>query len=248
MSDAETPRVIRMRQIRRGCFALLALAAAVTAGLTVALSTATPASAACGSSGYTYAGLEAKSVSFGMDARVTVAAQPHVQSGHVAAWVGVGGPHQGPNGTDEWIQVGLSAFPGSSDDDVYYEVARPGGAPRYTLVESGVALGEVRQLAVLETAHRGMWRVWVDGRPVSPRIWLPGSDNRFRPIATTESWGGGRTVCNGFAYRFERIGLARAHWGNWAPLRVAYPIRSGGYRFVRFSRGFAAGSEPAATG
>lgn len=177
-----------------------------------------------------------------MDARITVTATPHVQSGHVAAWVGVGGPHEGPHGADEWIQIGLSAFPGSSDDDVYYEIARPGISPRYTLVESGVTVGETHDFSVRE-AGKGTWRVWVDGKPVSPAIWLPGSDNNFRPVATTESWGGGRAVCNGFAYRFDRIAVA-AHAGSWAPLDSAYPIRSGGYRFVRFARGFAAGSEP----
>lgn len=205
-----------------------------------------PAAADCGSAGYTYAGVQSTSNAFGIRARITVAGVPHVLGGHVAAWVGVGGPGEGPGGTDEWLQVGISAFPGDPAGDVYYEVARPGHAPTYAQVATGIDAGVARDVAVLETATRpGVWRVWVDGRPVGPPIALAGSNGGWRPIATVESWGGGHSVCNGFGYRFDGISVARGRGGAWAPLGASLPIRSGGYRVVHLSpTAFVAMSEP----
>src|SRR5690242_18766525 len=79
---------------------LLAVAAFSIGGAATAL--------ACGSqSGYSYAGLGAPSRAFGVSAVVTPLNAFDVLNGHVAGWVGVGGPGEGPGGSNEWLQIGL---------------------------------------------------------------------------------------------------------------------------------------------
>jgi len=74
---------------------------------------------ACGNStGYSYAGLSAVERSYGISAIVTPLDAFDVMNGHVAGWVGVGGPGEGPGGTNEWIQIGLSGFPDVTGSDV----------------------------------------------------------------------------------------------------------------------------------
>jgi hypothetical protein len=168
-------------------------------------------------------------------ARLTAIGGPQVANGHVAGWVGVGGPRQGPGGKDEWIQVGFSGFEGSSNSDVYYEVTRPGAEPQYFEVEHNLPPGTSRQLAVLEVAdHPNAWRVWVNGRPVSNAIYLPGSHGTWRGIATAESWSTSKTVaCNAFGYRFENIQIAQQAGGAWRTLSNALPIRTGVNKLLR---------------
>ena len=89
---------------------LLTVASVALAGLPFSAASAF----ACGTGGYSYAGLSATSPAFGIAAHGHAAAAASTSSnGHVAGWVGVGGPGQGPNGTDEWLQVGSAAFPSS---------------------------------------------------------------------------------------------------------------------------------------
>jgi hypothetical protein len=187
---------------------------------------------ACGSSGYTYAGLASTARAHGVSARVTAIGAPVVQNGHVAGWIGVGGPKEGPNGADEWLQVGFSGFAGTDRSSLYYEVTRPGTAPTYREVESDLPVGTVRRLAVLEQSGKpNWWRIWVDGQPVGQPIYLPGSHGAWRPVATAESWGGGQSaVCNGFAYRFDEIAVARQPGGSWQRLAGASRILSSGFR------------------
>jgi hypothetical protein len=196
---------------------------------------AAPYALACGSSGYTYAGLASTVDTHGVGARLTAIGAPSVKNGHVAGWVGVGGPKQGPHGRDEWIQVGFNGFQGSTDSNLYYEVNRAGSAPRYVEVESNLPQGTSRRVAVLELgSHKNWWRVWVDGRPVSKAIYLPASDGAWQGIATAESWGGaGRPVCNGFGYRFDDIKIAPQAGGAWRTLAHALPIQTGGYQLLR---------------
>jgi hypothetical protein len=59
---------------------------------------------------YDYTGVQNVAPSSGIRAYLTTIKQPHVKAGHVAGWVGVGGPGLGPNGTDEWLQAGYSGF------------------------------------------------------------------------------------------------------------------------------------------
>lgn len=215
--------------------ALLCVAAvgSVSAGSASAVSS-------CGHPGYSYAGFQAATPAHGVRADVVALGRPHVESGHVAAWVGVGGPGQGPGGSDAWIQVGLSAFEGTGSR-LYFEVNRPGVGPRYTELRANVEPGSRHRLAVLEVSRKpGWWRVWVDGKPVSKRLYLPGSSGRWRPIATAETWDGGRRVCNRFVYRFDGLSVAGAPGGSWRRFLTAHRFQDPGYRVVRGSRGFLA--------
>jgi hypothetical protein len=154
---------------------------------------------------------------------------PEVAAGHVAGWVGVGGPGQGVNGTDEWIQVGLASVPGSAPF-LYAEITRPGKAPSFQLVEEDVPLGASRRVGVLEMAGRpNWWRVWVDGDPVTQPVFLRGSSLRWSPIATAESWNGGQGACNRFSFRFERVSVSRSLGGSWLQFQPGYKFLDSGY-------------------
>ena len=194
------------------------------------------ASAACGSSGYAYAGLASSNRAYGVATHLQTVGTPQVLSGHVAGWVGVGGPGSGPNGTNEWIQVGFSAFPGSSFSSLYYEVAQPNGVPQYHEIASGLPAGTTRKVAVLELAgRRGWWRVFVDDRAVGEAVYLPGSHGAWRPLATTETWGAGSFVCNRFSYRFGSVAVATRPGGGWQRLTRHYTFQNHGYRIRRLT-------------
>jgi hypothetical protein len=213
--------------------ALVAGAIASSFALTLA-----SAAFACGKGGYTYAGLAAPSRAFGIGATITPLPAFNVMSGHVAGWVGVGGPRQGPGGTDEWLQVGFSGFPQLTGSNIYYELMLPNGQPTYHQVAANLPFGKPARVAVLEMHRRpGHWRVWVNGSPASKPINLPGSHGRWAPIATAESWDGGTGgSCNGFLYRFNRVSIARAPGGGWQKLSGGYPITSASTRIARSSR------------
>jgi hypothetical protein len=192
------------------------------------------AASACGSSGYAYAGLAGNNAAYGLTAKLTALSAPDVVSGHVAGWVGVGGVGAGPNGTNEWIQVGFSGFPGSPSNDLYYEVAQPNQAPVYREIASGLAPGTTKKVTVLEVAgRRGWWRVWVDHQPVGDPVYLPGSHGAWHPIATAEAWGAGSFVCNRFRYQFHAVSVAGAAGGGWHPLRHLYTFQDHGYYIRR---------------
>jgi hypothetical protein len=160
-----------------------------------------------------------------------------VPNGHVAGWVGVGGPGEGPRGTNEWLEIGLSSFPGVSGSDVYYEVALPGRYPVYHQIASGLPAGKTVEVSVLEMqGHPDRWLVSLNGRPISRPIRLPASHDRWSPIATAESWDGGKGhACNMFLYDFRRLRLAHAAGGGWQPFSGGSPIDSSMTR-VRRSR------------
>jgi hypothetical protein len=193
--------------------------------------------------GYTYAGRLSATRAHGVRATLTALAKPEVAAGHVAAWVGVGGVGEGPNGSDSWIQIGLSAFPGS-ESRLYYEVTRPGAAPTYREVDASVGTGERLRVAVLEMSKRkNHWRVWVNGEPVSAPVHLPASSGRWRPIATAESWAGSGSACNTFSYRFEGVRVAAATGGSWQSFVEGYQFLDRGYRVIdRGRNGFLARS------
>lgn len=192
------------------------------------------AALACGSSAYTYAGVASLKSAFGIASRLTATNDPLVQGGHVAGWIGVGGPKQGPHGTDEWIQVGFSAFPGSPLNNLYFEVARPGKEPVYQQVATAIPTGMTKRVAVLEMAHRpNVWRIWVDGNPASAPIYLPGSHGSWRPMATAESWGGGGVACNAYRYQFRKLSIATAPGGGWRALTASYSFHSPDYAVLR---------------
>jgi len=202
----------------------------------------TASALACGSNGYTYSGVEARSLAFGVSVDVTAVADYAFPRGHVAAYVGVGGPGQGPGGTNEWLQVGLSGFPGVVGSDVYYEVALPSRHVVYHQLAAGVPAGKTASVAVLELRHRpNWWRVWLNGRTVSRPILLPGSHHRWQPVASAEAWDGGTGgTCNGFLYDFRHVRIAHAPGGHWRLLSRGYLIRSAATRLRRARSSFLA--------
>ena len=217
--------------MRRG-----ALVAVLTA-LCVATCTTTAAAAPTRGcpSGYGYAGVASSTAVRGVAATVSALVRPRVRSGHVAAWVGVGGYGMGPGGSDEWLQLGI-ATSRSYAQRVYVEWASPGRRARLTVVEAGLDVGEERRLAVVELAGRpSWWRASVDGRPVGPAVHLPGSHGRFPAVATAESWDGGRAACNLFAFRFSGLELRTARAGTAAERRTI-ELEDPGYRVERHER------------
>jgi hypothetical protein len=209
-----------------------ALAAAALAG---GSSTASAGAQACGADvagngGYTYAGHQASYKGHGVRATITPTRALEVQAGHVSGWVGVGGPGQGANGEDAWIQVGIASMQGM-EPFLYAEITRGGRAPQFILLEAGAKIGQSRSLAVLEMGRKpGYWRVWVDGTPRTNPVRLRGSSGRWAPIATAESWNGGEAACNKFAYRFERVSVSQGGGGSWQPFVSAHRFLDSGYK------------------
>lgn len=211
----------------------LGLAAALGASLVW-----TAAALACGPGGYSYAGVRAPTEAFGVAAQITPLGSFEVSSGHVAAWVGVGGPHEGSGGSDEWLQVGFSGFPSKTSAELYYEVALPDAAPVYHTLTSGWPLGQAARVAVLEMRGRAnYWRVWVNGAPASEPIRLPASHGSWRPVATAESLDDtAAPMCNRFLYRFRGVAIAHEPGGAWHTLVGALRITDAATR-IRDDRG-----------
>ena len=217
---------------------LVALAAALLAAVSVAPSRS-DARVTCASS-YSYAGLSHGGTARAVRATITPLARPQVHWGHVAAWVGVGGHGLGARGSDAWIQVGFSGFYGGVSK-LYYEVARPGAAPRYFDIDAAPTLGQPRRVEVAELAGRpNWWQVAVDGRVVGDAVHLPGSHGRWQPTATTESWNAGKGSCNRFSYRFEGVTVATRR--GWRKLTPGTVFQDPGYALRRRGWGFTAGS------
>ena len=155
------------------------LAGALAATLVVAAS-ASPAALAC-ARGYSYAGLYATSPSLGVAASLSMLRPPEVAGGHVAAWVGVGGPGLGPNGTDEWLQVGLASFGGSPETSLYYELALPGQQPRYVELASGIQPGQEMRVGLLELPFAPNTWIVVSPAGLAGPFYLPRQPRRLGP-------------------------------------------------------------------
>jgi hypothetical protein len=199
-----------------------------------ALATAVLAAAAAACpKGYSYAGLYSDSKASGIAATITMLDEPAVagSSSHVAGWVGVGGPGLGPNGEDEWLQVGLATFGDSRDGRLYYELARAGSPPRYIELASGIRPGQKLRVAVLELPFaRDSWLV-ISPAGIAGPFHLPQSHRAWRPIATAESYAE-TTRCNRYAYRFGGLELAHAD-GSWRAMRRASTLLDPGWRLRR---------------
>jgi hypothetical protein len=188
-----------------------------------------------GSQGYAYAGHQATTVSHGIRATITPTAQANVIAGHVAGWIGVGGPGQGSNGETLWLQVGVTSIP-DTPTMVYAEITRAGQEPVFVPLVQDVHVGESHRVAVLEMAHRpNWWRVWLDGKAATDPVLLENSTNRWKPIATAESWNGGQAVCNRFTFRFDGVGVAAATGGSWRPFAPGYKFQDRGFDVRRLS-------------
>jgi len=138
----------------------LLLGVAATAAL-VATSTTATAGSSCagapGSGGYTYAGHQSSHIGHGVRATITLTREAAVAAGHVAGWVGVGGPGQGANGEDAWIQTGIAELPGM-DPVIYAEITRNGREPQLLVVPRARCVQQTReqgrgQSAVRPQAH-----------------------------------------------------------------------------------------------
>jgi hypothetical protein len=213
---------------------LAVLVGAIAAASLVGASSTATAGSACGDAaeddGYAYAGHQATYRGHGVRATLTLIRQPNVASGHVAGWVGVGGPGQGANGQDAWIQAGVASMPGM-DPFIYAEITREGKDPEFILIEQGVPVGRSHRIAVLEMSGRpGWWRVWVDGQAATEPVHLRGSSGRWAPIATAETWDGGEAACNAFSFRFERVSVSYGGGGSWRPFVTGHRFLNGGYK------------------
>jgi hypothetical protein len=216
----------------------LRVTAVASATLVAACAIAVPSRAAtCGEGTYAYAGLGGGEPSSGVSATIAPAAAPSVRDGHVDGWIGVGGPGLGPNGTDEWIQVGLTSVPGVPQNSVYYEIVRPGHGDVTRELRRNVGVGTRHTFAVREVAGRpNWWRVWLDGSPASARVLLPGSHGRWSAQAVGESWAGATSgACNAYAYSFSNVQFAGARSGVWSPFTRVQSFQDMNYRLVRGS-------------
>ena len=190
-------------------------------GVATAAPTAVPA-ASCTAKPYAYAGLFSNKTAQGIQAVVTTLADAQVPSGHVAGWIGVGGPTDGPNGQAEWLQTGVTTAAGSTPE-LYAEITQPGLAPKYVTLASGIVAGSSYNLDVQQlTGKPNVWQVLVNGVAATDPIYLPGS-NHFEPMAMSESWNGGTTSCNAFAYHFGNVRIANK--GSWQPLTDVSTLR-----------------------
>lgn len=89
-------------------------------------------------------------------------------------------------------------------------------------LESGVPLGEPHRVAVrAEAARPSWWRVWLDRRPVTAPIRLPGSERGWRAVATGESWNAGTGSCNALHFQFGEVGVLRPTWRWGGPAQSA---------------------------
>jgi hypothetical protein len=210
--------------------AFVGAAATATAGRTCV--TATRAG------GYSYAGHQAASRGHGIRATITLTRAPSVAAGHVAGWVGVGGQRQGANGGDAWLQAGIAALRGLGTV-LYAEITREGRDRKLVLVDDSVRVGRAYRIAVRAVAGRsGWWQVWVDGEAVTEQIRMPG---RWAPIATAESWNGGTSACNDFAFRFDRVAVAGEE-GSWRPFVSGHRFLDGTHRLRGHPAAFVASS------
>lgn len=227
--------MVLLRPFLAGLVAVLAVVAAQPAA-------ASPGRAPCWS-GYSYVGVQSATPAFGVSAVLSVTAVPAVGSGHVAAWIGVGGAGLGPGGSDEWLQAGI-VYESNGVAHLYYELKRPGDA-HATYVQLGVVVpGEPHSLALFERSGlRDSWSVTIDGVRTGAPVVLPGSHGTFAPIATTESWDGGVAGnCNRYGFDFSRLALESGYGSGWRAFDLARVLHDPGYRLALRPSGFTAAS------
>jgi hypothetical protein len=189
--------------------------------------------AACTGNGYGYAGLIGADATRGVRATIS-ALSVRVGGGHAAGWVGVGGSAAGPNGEDEWMQIGLAAYE-ETGVRLYYEVVR-GTVRDYVEIDTDVPLREAHRVAVLEVRGApGWWRAWADGRPVTDPIYLAGSHRAWQPVVTSESWSASCRV-NAFRFRFRRVEVRKE--ASWRRMPAPFVFADPSFRVIRWSRGF----------
>ena len=216
---------------------LVAAATLAAACAFAAPSRAAARTATCGEGTYAYAGIGGRELVSGVSARIAPTAAPTVRDGHVDGWVGVGGPGKGPNGSDEWLQTGLTSVSSTGQNSIYYEIVRPGHRDVTRMLRSHVGVGEQHVFAVREVTSRpNWWRVWLDGSPASPPVFLAASHGRWTAQAIGESWAGATSgPCNTYAYAFGNVASASVSNGVWSPFHQAESFQDANYTLVRQS-------------
>jgi hypothetical protein len=177
---------------------------------------------------------EAKNIAGIKTTLATIAAPKVVPGGHVAGWVGVGGPGMGPTKEDEWLQIGYSGFPGGKAQ-IYYEVTLPGKDPKYNVAKASLSSSEKHTISVSEVAGKnGTWRAYLDGKAVGSSYSLPGSHGKFPPQAIGETWSssGG---CNGYGYDFTAVNVLKSAGGSWTQGKAGYQWRDSNNQLVKES-------------
>lgn len=231
---------MRRRGLPRRMATVVAAAALLTLTVFCANSAAAGTSASCTSNPYAYAGLVSNAYRPGIMATITATKAADVKNGHVAGWIGVGGPTAGPGGTAEWLQAGLNVVADGSAE-IYSEQTVPGKGTAYRSL-GRVVVGKAYRIAVLELPSKpGTWHILLNGKVVSEPVSLPGSHDAFQPMAMTESWNGNVPSCNDFSYRFDSVMVGRS--GDWGRLTTssAQTLRDTGYRVAMTGAGFVAG-------
>jgi hypothetical protein len=171
----------------------------------------------------------------GVAASISMLSAPTVNGGpggHVAAWVGVGGAGLGPGGTDEWLQVGLASFD-RPDGRLYFELALPHKRPKFTELASGIQPGESLRVAVMELPFDPNKWIVITPKGIDGPFYLPGSHDKWSPVATGESWAKGGSLCNTYAYRFDGVELASNR--GWRHLRDGVKLQDHGSHVQRLS-------------
>ncbi len=192
---------------------------------------------------YSYDGVQSPSAAYGVATTMTMRAPSVVRSGHVAAWVGVGGAGMGPRGADEWLQAGIAQDAGDVAV-LYYEFKRPGDAAATYARLQPVSPGEAHTFSVTEmTSRPNVWRVRIDGIAWGAPVALPGSHGAFAPNATAESWDGGVVgSCNSYSFAFSDLSLRLRHAGSWKAFRLSRVLRDPAYALRLRADGFSASS------
>jgi hypothetical protein len=185
-----------------------------------------------------YGGAASRSAAGGVAATVTLVDVERVHSGHVAAWVGVGGPSLGPGGSDAWIQVGVNGFPGGSTGNLYLEIKR-GAFYRYAHLADGVAPATGTGLRCSRTppVRSGGALPSTASRRGGP-VFLPGSHGRWPAQIAAESWLEGSTRCNGFAFRFSDVAVRNRDARGLTSLTHPVTFADDGIRLSRAGTGF----------
>jgi len=230
------------RTFRHAARATTIALAFVAAFATTAHSAAAGSAArVCSAGSYSYAGLIAAHTATGVKATVTATTAPLVANGHVAGWIGVGGPGRGANGQDAWLQIGINSVPGTGNV-VYAEAWIPGTGQVYKALGE-VAVGTEVRLAVYEMPGKpGWWRASLNGRLATMPVYLPGSHNAWEPMLIAESWSGGGRACNDFTYEFGSIQITNGR--GWSAMRDPSTVKDKGYRLSkRTPSGFSAGRQ-----
>jgi hypothetical protein len=165
-------------------------------------------------------------------ALLTPLAAPEVVDGYATAWVGVGGTQR--------IRVGLRSSATSKRSRLFYEVRRT-GSPKLVLLDGWVEPGQRVAVKVRRVRHHpGFWQVYVNQRALSKPLFFR-HRNRLRPGAAVESWNGGPSNCNHFAFGFGSVETQKRSKSRWKAMHGPRIVEDPGYEVIpRSSTAFVA--------